>query len=324
LTWQKLTGGSILQCGTAECGSVLTGPYSSIFGVPVSAMGLASYALLLALSAAPFVLQQDTERFTRLPLLILSTFMAAFSVYLVLLLVFKLHTTCAFCFLSAALSWSSFFIVQRAASIDSQGLVRPIIVPTISSVAAAFLAGAVSLYVTELNIALDEARTIAIAIAEQGGPVAAAQNAPNGRFFPPESKEAAALATSSKTIVTFSPPAVDTTSTERTIRLAKHLQTRGAKVYGAYWCSHCYNQKQIFGAQAAKLLNYIECAPDGENSQRGMCQDRRINGYPTWEIDGKFYAGEKSIDELEALSGLTPQSVTKEVDVSRESSSISP
>ena len=27
--------------------------------------------------------------------------------------------------------------------------------------------------------------------------------------------------------------------------LGKHLQAIGATMYGAYWCSHCYGQKQV-------------------------------------------------------------------------------
>ena len=31
--------------------------------------------------------------------------------------------------------------------------------------------------------------------------------------------------------------------------------------YGAYWCSHCNDQKVAFGAEAARMLRYVECAP---------------------------------------------------------------
>lgn len=29
------------------------------------------------------------------------------------------------------------------------------------------------------------------------------------------------------------------------ITLAKHLHSIGAKLYGAFWCSHCYDQKEV-------------------------------------------------------------------------------
>lgn len=29
------------------------------------------------------------------------------------------------------------------------------------------------------------------------------------------------------------------------VALAKHLQSIGAKLYGAFWCSHCLEQKEV-------------------------------------------------------------------------------
>lgn len=29
------------------------------------------------------------------------------------------------------------------------------------------------------------------------------------------------------------------------ITLAKHLHSIGAKLYGAFWCSHCHDQKEV-------------------------------------------------------------------------------
>ena len=42
-------------------------------------------------------------------------------------------------------------------------------------------------------------------------------------------------------------------------------------MYGAYWCSHCYNQKQELGAEvvAAGMLAYVEC--DGEGFASQVC-----------------------------------------------------
>nr|XP_048326016.1 thiol-disulfide oxidoreductase LTO1-like [Ziziphus jujuba var. spinosa] len=46
------------------------------------------------------------------------------------------------------------------------------------------------------------------------------------------------------------------------LSLANHLQSIGAKMYGAFWCSHYLEQRQMFGSEAAKLLNYVEYFPD--------------------------------------------------------------
>ena len=33
---------------------------------------------------------------------------------------------------------------------------------------------------------------------------------------------------------------------------------------------------------------------------------REVDGYPTWQIKGKFYSGMKTLQELQALSGFDP------------------
>lgn len=77
-------------------------------------------------------------------------------------------------------------------------------------------------------------------------------------------------------------------------------------MFGAYWCSHCFNQKQELGKEAYEkgLVNYVECAKDGVNSEFLFCRQMNIPGYPTWEIDGQLYPGEKTVEELEKLLSL--------------------
>jgi hypothetical protein len=96
---------------------------------------------------------------------------------------------------------------------------------------------------------------------------------------------------------------VDSTSGSAEIALAQHLQQTKTKLYGAYWCSHCYKQIYLFGQQAFNLINRIECDPQGKNSQSDLCKAAKIAGYPTWEVNGKFYSGVQSLNELAALSG---------------------
>lgn len=85
-------------------------------------------------------------------------------------------------------------------------------------------------------------------------------------------------------------------------RLAQHLTVTNAKMYGAYWCPHCTDQKNKFG-EAKKLIPYVECDPKGENPQPALCQAKGIKGFPTWEINGKMLSGERSLDELADASG---------------------
>ncbi|MDS3862012.1 thioredoxin domain-containing protein [Thermosynechococcaceae cyanobacterium BACA0444] len=86
------------------------------------------------------------------------------------------------------------------------------------------------------------------------------------------------------------------------MNLVKYLNKIGVKMYGAYWCPHCKHQKELFGA-AASQLNYIECDPTGDNAQPQLCQKAQIKGYPTWEINGKLYPGQRTLQQLAELSG---------------------
>jgi len=88
-------------------------------------------------------------------------------------------------------------------------------------------------------------------------------------------------------------------------RLAQHLTVTNAKMYGAYWCPHCADQKSRFG-EAKKLIPYVECAtnpPNGVKSEEELCKQKGITGFPTWEINGKMLSGERSLDELADASG---------------------
>ena len=96
---------------------------------------------------------------------------------------------------------------------------------------------------------------------------------------------------------------VETVSGAAEIAFAEHLAAQNIKFYGAYWCSHCQSQKASFGAVAAAKLLYIECAKDGENSQRELCRTKDIKSFPTWEINGKNVPGAKSLKDLAVLTG---------------------
>jgi uncharacterized membrane protein len=85
--------------------------------------------------------------------------------------------------------------------------------------------------------------------------------------------------------------------------LAEHLAEEGARFYGASWCSHCQEQKRLFGASASRLP-YIECSPAGRNApQAPSCTRAGVNSYPTWVIDGRATVGEVlSLAQLAAAS----------------------
>lgn len=98
---------------------------------------------------------------------------------------------------------------------------------------------------------------------------------------------------------------ITTSSGAAELGLAQHLKQIDAKMYGAFTCPHCQSQKHLFGKEAAAQLNYIECHPQGKNSQTDLCMKANIQGFPTWEIKGKMFQGEKNLPELADLSGYS-------------------
>jgi hypothetical protein len=74
----------------------------------------------------------------------------------------------------------------------------------------------------------------------------------------------------------------------------------GAKIYGAYWCPHCNDQKHMFG-NSWRFIGYVECStPDGKN-QTEACAAAGIKSYPTWVFkDGTRNMGAMSFEELAA------------------------
>ena len=87
----------------------------------------------------------------------------------------------------------------------------------------------------------------------------------------------------------FAPPSVTAKSSARALRVGDALAAKGARMYGAYWCSHCFGQKQTLGKEAFSRVEYVECAKDGAGSRNALCKSRKVPGYPTWEIDGVLH-----------------------------------
>ena len=96
---------------------------------------------------------------------------------------------------------------------------------------------------------------------------------------------------------------VTTESTKESIALARYLSERGVVKYSAYWCPNCLHQSELFGKQAYKELNVVECARDGKNSKTQLCIDKNIQGFPSWEINGKIILGVQTLKKLSELSG---------------------
>jgi glutaredoxin len=78
---------------------------------------------------------------------------------------------------------------------------------------------------------------------------------------------------------------------------AKCLTEKGAVMYGASWCSHCHEQKALFGT-SVQYIDFVDCekSPD-------LCSLAGITGFPTWIINGEKHMGTKPLDILAVYSG---------------------
>ena len=82
------------------------------------------------------------------------------------------------------------------------------------------------------------------------------------------------------------------------------VKNSGAKMYGAFWCPHCQDQKAMFETlfdSAVPNLPYVECSTPDSNGQLQVCKDLGIKVYPTWKFaDGTSNEGELTLKDLAA------------------------
>jgi hypothetical protein len=87
--------------------------------------------------------------------------------------------------------------------------------------------------------------------------------------------------------------------------LAQCLTSKGTKMYGAYWCTHCKEQKEMFG-KSWEFIDYVECStPDGQG-QLDVCKAANITSYPTWVFaDGTRHSGPVTAEQLAEKAGCS-------------------
>ncbi len=288
LTIEKLTGGSaacVAQAGVKGCNDVLSSPWATVFGQPLALFGFLAYTSMLIFALAPLALKsgennsrKQIENWTWWLLLIGAIAMSIFSGYLMYLLASQIKAICPYCIASALFSVSLLVLTILGRTWEDVGQIF----------FTAIIVGMITLI----------------------GTLAVFSNA-NQLSSTPES-------TSGKPVqISFVPkvppnPAfgweITTTSGEAEIALANHLVKIGAKEYVAYWCPHCHEQKLIFGKEAYKIINdsiKVECAPDGLKGQPDLCKAAKVEGFPTWIINGKSYSGVQNLEELAKVSNYT-------------------
>src|SRR3954447_11657890 len=65
---------------------------------------------------------------------------------------------------------------------------------------------------------------------------------------------------------------------------AKCLAVQQAKMYGLYWCPHCVEQKEMFGA-AFRYVPYQECAiKDKPGEMPPACKAAGVKLFPSWQF----------------------------------------
>ncbi len=270
ITFKKWGWISSLSCpgGTQGCDKVLDSPWGTIFevnnsAVPLSLVGLISYILILLLAIIPF-----------LPLLTTKKLDSS-----------RTGWWCLF-FLSTGMTIFS-FLLMGIMIFRIEAFCFFCVLSTIIS--------SIILILTVLGGGWEERRDLIIKgfavaiIIFLGGLIWSSSVDPN--------KEN--LSANGENI----PPLIINQSSPDSIKLAKYLNEQEIRLYNAYWCPHCHDQKEMFGREAASHLIAIECAADGKDSQTELCQSKGITGFPSWEINGEIISGVRSLNELADLSG---------------------
>jgi len=304
------------QGSVGSCNDVLHGPYASLhigtMDIPLSVLGMMAYTMVFSLAIFPLLFNESNDNSSsssaggnnavvvadgqnRIALLGVTTLMASFSVYLVSLIIGVLHASCLFCFLSAGLSVSMAGLSWFGGMLPGSSL---------NEEAFEGMDGNVLSDISELrkNGMTVGASSVGLATVMALGIFLTVDDSTS--TMPPAASSGTLLASSTSKTARFeenAPPAITTTSSKAALALAADLNSLDARMFGAFWCSHCYDQKQALGYEAMQTIPYIECDREGFNSKRDFCKEKDVPGYPTWEIGGKLFPGERSVDELREM-----------------------
>ena len=264
LTINKLTG-SATACPTKGCDIVLSSPYATVFGLPLALFGFLAYVGMAILAIAPLLINGTNRKELRNNLTRWSQ--PLLFVGGTAMMVFSGYLMYL---LTAEIKAVCFYCVGSA--LLSTGL---------------FLLALIGQDWPDLFKPLFTGTITAVLVFAVTLGLYANINSP-------------AVANSSDAQPGFE---ITTQSGPVEIALAQHLTDTGAIFYGAWWCPHCQDQKQLFGKEAAKNIPYTECSTPEGQGQTSVCQEAEITGYPTWEINGERLSGTQSLETLAQLSG---------------------
>lgn len=101
-----------------------------------------------------------------------------------------------------------------------------------------------------------------------------------------------------------SAPAGNDTARATTDKFARCISDKGAVMYGLFWCSHCQQQKELFG-DSFQYVKYVECATkENPRAITPECKAQDIKHTPTWIFkDGSRLEGAQQLSTLAGKTG---------------------
>eukprot|EP00899_Mesostigma_viride_P001878 jgi/Mesvir1/11691/Mv00083-RA.1 len=231
LSYSKLAGHAV-YCPVGGCNDVLNSSYATVLGLPLPLYGFSAYASVAAM--ATVLRKQASEEGVdtgaswspKLILFGLTSLMACVSGFLMTILATQLHEECAYCTTSALFSAMLFGLSLK--SLSSQEL-KKALVPDVAVCASTLIA-------------------LSLLVSAQ-----------------PDPAQASSSRVESPSFIPYYPTEVTTTSPPNAVGLAKHLREIGAKMYGAFWCSHCAEQKEVGGQKepAGTMVERVQGGREG-------------------------------------------------------------
>ena len=85
---------------------------------------------------------------------------------------------------------------------------------------------------------------------------------------------------------------------------ARCITDKKAVMYGAFYCEHCKEQKDLFG-DSAQYLPYVECVEKGTRKETDQCKALGIRRTPTWIFEQSGERLEGKVLSLQELSQKT-------------------
>jgi hypothetical protein len=76
-------------------------------------------------------------------------------------------------------------------------------------------------------------------------------------------------------------------------------------MYGLYWCPHCLEQKEMFGA-SFHFVPYVECAIKGSSEMAPECKAAGLKLFPSWQFGTEPpKEGVLSLEDLSEKTGCS-------------------